>query len=430
MFLVATEGAVAVHIESGAVRRLPIDYHILLGIAIDPEHATVARATHEGVDLWALDGVGTGVVASVPSASGGIGFADLSSDGSTLVSSLGTDSGRDEAGIGDIRDVRHGGALVGGSDRPGDIGLRVAGDTVIRVVFDPTSSSTQLAVWNPVTGRFDEFSPVEPPWFVTDAFAADHRFVAVGWIDDTVDVFDRATRRLLRHLAPPLPERGLGEMWVQDVEFSPDGRRLIMSSVEDGVAVYDTTSWEVEMLIQPEIRTNEAAGNGFQHIVFTPDGKLAVTYSSFQGLEIRDPDSLEVLRSVPAESTTNFIGRALDISADGSVIEVETRDGPRLYDFESLKPIGDPYPHERIDNHGPAATYAHDVDWLATSVGDQVVVLDVDPDMWESNACLLAGRNLSRGEWEQYGFTEPYHQTCPQWGEYHNPFETNATPPT
>ncbi len=66
MFLVAADGAVAVHIESGAVRRLPIEPRSMLGIAIDPEHATVARATHEGVDLWALDGVGTGVVASVP----------------------------------------------------------------------------------------------------------------------------------------------------------------------------------------------------------------------------------------------------------------------------------------------------------------------------------------------------------------------------
>jgi hypothetical protein len=66
---------------------------------------------------------------------------------------------------------------------------------------------------------------------------------------------------------------------------------------------------------------------------------------------------------------------------------------------------------------------------LATNVGDQVVVLDVDPDMWESNACLLAGRNLSRAEWEQYGFTESYHQTCPQWGEYPTTPETNATSP-
>ena len=221
----------------------------------------------------------------------------------------------------------------------------------------------------------------------------------------------------------------LGEMQVFDVEFSPDGRRLIVSTVADGVAVYDTTSWELEMLIEPTSRTNEAAGDGFQHIVFTPDGSFAVTYSSVQGLEIRDPDSLEVLRWVPAESTTIFWGRALDVSADGSVIEIETLDGPRLYDFESLSPIGDPYPHEGWDTGGPAATYAHDVDWLATNVGDQVVVWDVDPDMWEANACLLAGRNLSRAEWEQHGFTEPYHQTCPQWGEYPITPETNATSP-
>ena len=113
------------------------------------------------------------------------------------------------------------------------------------------------------------------------------------------------------------------------------------------------------------------------------------------------------------------------------MIEVETPDGPRLFDFESLRSHRRPLPPRAIvDTRGPAATYAHDVDWLATNVGDQVVVLDVDPDMWESNACLLAGRNLSRREWEQYGFTEPYHQTCPQWGEYPTTPETSATSPT
>ena len=426
MFLVAADGAVAVHIESGAVRRLPIEPHIKLGIAIDPEHATVARATHQGVDLWALDGVGTGVVASVPSASAGPGFASVSSDGSTLVSSFWTVV--EDAGMGDIRDLGQGGAVVGGVDRAGDLGLSVAGNTVIRITPDPAPEvTTRLAVWDPVTGRFDEFSPFEAPGYFAHAFAADQRYVAVGWIDDTVDVFDRATGRRLAHLTPPLPALSLGEMWVYDVEFSPDGRRLVMSTAADAVAVYDTKSWKVEMVIETTTRTNEAARDGFQHIVFTPDGRFAVTYSSFQGLEIRDADSLAVLRSAPSESTTNFFGRALDISADGSVIEVETLDGPRLYDFASLRPIGDPYPHERFLTHGPAATYAHDVDWLATSVGDQVVVLDVDPDMWESNACLLAGRNLSRDEWEQYGFTEPYHQTCPQWGEYPATAETNAT---
>ena len=308
MFLVAADGAVAVHIESGAVRRLPIEPRIKLGIAIDPEHATVARATHEGVDLWALDGVGTGVVASVPSASAGVGFAHLSSDGSTLVSSLSTDRGRrswyrrhsrprpgrrrggwrrPSRRHGTSRRRQHGDSNrsrsgIGGHDAAGRVG---SGHRALRRVL-----AGRTAV------------------FFTDAFAADHRFVAVGWIDDTVDVFDRATRRLLRHLAPPLPAMPLGEMWVYDVEFSPDGRRLIMSTVADGVAVYDTTSWELEMLIEPTSRTNEAAGDGFQHIVFTPDGRFAVTYSSFQGLEIRDPDSLEVLRSVPAESTTNFSG--------------------------------------------------------------------------------------------------------------------------
>jgi hypothetical protein len=151
--------------------------------------------------------------------------------------------------------------------------------------------------------------------------------------------------------------------------------------------------------------------------VFSPDERYAVTYSNFYGLQVRDAVTLRVLRGTPSQSTTIYWGRSLDISADGSIIVVQSDQGPRLYDFETLEPIGDPYPHEGWGPDGPSATYAHDVDWLATNVGDSVVVLDIDPEMWEANACLLAGRNLSRDEWQHYGFTEPYRLTCQQWGE-------------
>ena len=112
-----------------------------------------------------------------------------------------------------------------------------------------------------------------------------------------------------------------------------------------------------------------------------------MTYSSFQGLEIRDPDSLEVLRSVPAESTTTSLRPRPRHQRRRLGDRGKNAATARLYDFESLRPIGDAYPHERFDDPPARGDIRPRRRLVGALVGDQVVVVDVDPDMWESNAC-------------------------------------------
>ncbi|MDP9332347.1 MAG: hypothetical protein M3Q30_03405, partial [Actinomycetota bacterium] len=38
---------------------------------------------------------------------------------------------------------------------------------------------------------------------------------------------------------------------------------------------------------------------------------------------------------------------------------------------------------------------------------------DLEPASWEKTACMIANRNLTRVEWEQYAPGVPYHKTCP-----------------
>ena len=41
---------------------------------------------------------------------------------------------------------------------------------------------------------------------------------------------------------------------------------------------------------------------------------------------------------------------------------------------------------------------------------------DVDPDVWQEQACLAAGRNLTVEEWRTFiGADVPYAATCPRW---------------
>jgi hypothetical protein len=43
-----------------------------------------------------------------------------------------------------------------------------------------------------------------------------------------------------------------------------------------------------------------------------------------------------------------------------------------------------------------------------------VLEWDIDPDRMAEAACTLAGRNLTRPEWETYLGDQPYRRTCPQ----------------
>ena len=43
---------------------------------------------------------------------------------------------------------------------------------------------------------------------------------------------------------------------------------------------------------------------------------------------------------------------------------------------------------------------------------------NLDPTKWSQAACDVAGRNLTRPEWDTYiGKLEPYHAICPQFGD-------------
>jgi hypothetical protein len=53
---------------------------------------------------------------------------------------------------------------------------------------------------------------------------------------------------------------------------------------------------------------------------------------------------------------------------------------------------------------------------LFTSVGDEVLIWNLDVEAWPEIACQAAGRNLTRQEWDRFGPPdEPYQATCPQW---------------
>ena len=66
--------------------------------------------------------------------------------------------------------------------------------------------------------------------------------------------------------------------------------------------------------------------------------------------------------------------------------------------------------------NNPDAEFAPDGTTLMYIGGDYISMWNYDVDTWPEIACQLAGRNLTRAEWEEVGpRTIDYRATCPQY---------------
>jgi WD40 repeat protein len=157
-----------------------------------------------------------------------------------------------------------------------------------------------------------------------------------------------------------------------------------------------------------------ATGAGI-FIVGTPDGQV------FQ----IDPDSLTPMGDAFPE--TNGTTWRLVLSEDGRRLAVLGTDQLlRFYDVASRTQLGDPIPvgvglgqvasSRSRGVKQPAAGVALREDGMEAAIDtDQgIVIWDLNPDHWADTACQIAGRNLTRAEWDQYiGDLEAYRMTCP-----------------
>jgi hypothetical protein len=96
----------------------------------------------------------------------------------------------------------------------------------------------------------------------------------------------------------------------------------------------------------------------------------------------------------------------------------------RLWDVATLQQIGDPLPAGALVGGWATNGWGMPVEaspdgkrFLTQGAGPPLgpVLWDADPADWAATACRIAGRNLTRAEWEQYFPGRPYHVTCPQW---------------
>ena len=278
-------------------------------------------------------------------------------------------------------------------------------------------------------------------------FVKDRRVLVSQSTDGSIIVWDLKRRRPAKTLAG-----GLGSAW-----FSHDFNVWAFAQ-KDGVLLYDMLEKKPLHKLPHGHKDEVIAG------AFSPDGKILATGSKDGTVKLWDVSSgsaigqsLEVTRmDSGVTGVTGVTGVAF--GPDGTVLGTASQREIRLWDVTTHRQIGMPLVgHERRrlvfgldfgpDNgrtvasssfdgtitlwdasnrrqfghlqgrHGPLLGLSFDRDGKSLAVGAQdgaVVLWKVDVGLWQSLACSIANRNLSRIEWEQYvGEKIPYVAVCP-----------------
>jgi len=216
---------------------------------------------------------------------------------------------------------------------------------------DASGDNRRLLIWDVRSGRHTPFESDFTPSQLT--FSPDGRLLAGAGMDRGVEVFDVARGRLVAR--PPVDEM------ARSVSFSPDGRLLFAGQYDGTGIIFSTRDWKPA---GPGIRGH---GQRILNARFTPDGRTLATSSA---------DGTVQLWDVASRRT---VGARLVVQRNDFVASILSRDGSYLY---------------------------------ALPTGTEGMRLALAPRVWRDLACAIAGRELTRREWDEVLPDRPYRQVC------------------
>ena len=265
-------------------------------------------------------------------------------------------------------------------------------------------------------------------------FSPGGRSIAVTGLAGTVELRDAATGRRMR---PPLR---LGAP-AQTLAFSPDGDRLAVAEIDGDLRLLDLGSGKVR-------RGPRLAGFA-AHLSYSPDGGMLIGVAE-NGTELRDGRSLRLVARLPQRAGEG--GWWVRFSPDGRLLAVTSPHYTQLWDVAKRRRIGPPLRgHEGVVF---TSEFSPDGRTLATAGSDGSVILwdvesrrslgklpgrlgqisgrftpdgrrlfvlhelgtaqrwEVSPDAWSKHACRVAGRELTRAEWDELVPDQDYRAVC------------------
>lgn len=224
-------------------------------------------------------------------------------------------------------------------------------------------------------------------------FSADGRWLATG-DDPILRLWDARRGSAINSLV-------LGA--VADLSFSPSGTML-------GATQLNTNfSGGLEIRSVPDLRLIRTVPMPIGTVGrFTQDGRSLI-YAARDGRVWMLDTTTWRSRGRPIKARPSIL--TADLSADGRLLATTSTDGTgTLWDVASRRPIGARLSGASGDPIG--AAFLRDGTHLAVVHEDQSVIWDVRQRSWTRHACAVAGRPLTRSEWEDALPQHNYAPTC------------------
>jgi WD40 repeat protein len=212
------------------------------------------------------------------------------------------------------------------------------------------------------------------------------------WVDDgTSYLMDASSRRFVRSEIPATPTL------PRAASFTGDGERLEMVSNGE-LSLVDVDSGELLAGPLPGFDSVDAQGD------------LVVAGDRSGRVHVLDARSLDPVRT-PMSSGSGVV-QEIEISNGLDVVMARSGDAVRLFNLGAGEQLGTAIAVPRADNTEGAALRP-DGKRLAVTAEAGLAIWNLDPSDWYRAACQLAGRDLTRNEWDTHiGDLAPYHATC------------------
>jgi WD40 repeat protein/class 3 adenylate cyclase/tRNA A-37 threonylcarbamoyl transferase component Bud32 len=317
-----------------------------------------------------------------------------------------------------------------------DVGRFEVGQSVLSLAFSPDgkllatgSVDGKVRLWDVAT-RAEAGQPLDvgPAWVWQVAFSPDGELLAVATDPNGPrDIFnpDRQGEVQLWGVGthqpvgrPMVP----GKHSVVAVAFSPDGRLLATGSQEERAQLWDVATQERVGLAM------DVPDEAVLAVAFSPDGSRLATGGVFGVVRLWDVGT----QIAAAPPLTGHLGPVVGVAYDpgGRFLATTSLFGDtRLWDPASGLAYGDDLtpgevpasmaskPDLPSDILPLRTAFSRDGRFLAVAgIASRAMLWDLDLRIWRKRACDIAGRNLTRDEWNLYlPPRTPYRATCSEW---------------